>query len=741
MARHTAVATNTSHEAAVVLSDCSSSDASGETSITVPDEDEDEDGDAYIDAGDGEDDAGEQQAADDLAELLADNNHSREFYLKQLNTLDGNSFQCEEYAPKSLELLDRVEREWLNFCAYLKKDVKEMYLKVDVVKIYTFFHWSLNQRRGKDGRRRQGLQYKSSLETYWKVFRLVYEREKQEKIDKETSRALVKLFKLSTKGRPKSVVYLDDLTKIVETTVTTTEKKFGHGRLRICLCLYFQLAGFTANRPGALLKVRYQDIQVTLLRDPDGGPNNILIEFTPEFSKTFLGDKDAVTFVIPEIIFDPSLILSPHVMLLGLLFADGAFGRLEGEEVLTSAKQLLDLSIPEGTNELRLPLKPELDDIPVFRKLEQTADGVKVSDTEALTYQTLWRSIRIIGELSTFIQILRAYSLRYGAGKALDNSGQISDAVRSLIFQHSDTRTFLDFYLHKKVDKDLAAIVRGIEPQDNIMRAACRMLRSVHPRRPRCLTTAQASSVNKLPHIEDLIKRRNKLSQSMGRPIAQHKGTHKYTLHQRLNTELATARSRAKAELLRKIQKKFDYEEPLREIQRQLSGIKITEAVNESLGSNEDVPPQQQRLISALLSLPGKNLREEMLRRTEAIDAVAEYCLFEEGDTCKLPRDQRRVAKASTDATVEVKAEVRAPPPPSQRDIALKAVMEDHRPLYCFWCLKGYSVPGGVTKHLRRRHLRHIKPGDRIRCPTCCVDLEDMIQLKNHALIVHKTLP
>ncbi|KAG9229901.1 hypothetical protein BJ875DRAFT_386345 [Amylocarpus encephaloides] len=32
-----------------------------------------------------------------------------------------------------------------------------------------------------------------------------------------------------------------------------------------------------------------------------------------------------VKFVLPEVIFNPSLILSPHVFLLGLVFADGAF--------------------------------------------------------------------------------------------------------------------------------------------------------------------------------------------------------------------------------------------------------------------------------------------------------------------------------------------------------------------------------------------------------------------------------
>ena len=43
------------------------------------------------------------------------------------------------------------------------------------------------------------------------------------------------------------------------------------------------------------------------------------------------------TYILPEIIFDPSLVLSPYVFLLGLLFADRVFAYVDGEEVLVLA--------------------------------------------------------------------------------------------------------------------------------------------------------------------------------------------------------------------------------------------------------------------------------------------------------------------------------------------------------------------------------------------------------------------
>lgn len=133
------------------------------------------------------------------------------------------------------------------------------------------------------------------------------------------------------------------------------------------------------------------------------------------------------TYILPEIIFDPSLVLSPHVFLLGILFADRAFDRVDGEEVLVSASQLPRLQIREQCNELRLQLDPELDDVPVFRMSERTLSGIGISPSKALPYSTLEPWVKRMGVLTGIKQITRPYSLRYGAGSALDGSGKYLD--------------------------------------------------------------------------------------------------------------------------------------------------------------------------------------------------------------------------------------------------------------------------------------------------------------------------
>ncbi|OJD10484.1 hypothetical protein AJ78_08522 [Emergomyces pasteurianus Ep9510] len=125
-----------------------------------------------------------------------------------------------------------------------------------------------------------------------------------------------------------------------------------------------------------------------------------------------------------------------------------------------------------------------------------------------------------------------------------------------------------------------------------------------------------------------------------------------------------------------------------------------------------------------------------MLQCTERIDAVAAYCLFKKRDTCQLPRDKRPTALALQRVRVKVYISLS----PSQRKIAVEAVMKDHRPLYCFICLDKFSIYSKMIKHLEQKHLQRIKPEDTIRCPRCDVVLESKMKLQSHAYHVHSTV-
>ncbi|EED13305.1 hypothetical protein TSTA_057940 [Talaromyces stipitatus ATCC 10500] len=88
---------------------------------------------------------------------------------------------------------------------------------------------------------------------FWKVFRLVRERATGDKIDPITTRQMKRVIRhLSKKYQlekscEKLVIYVEDPAKVVETTVVTTRKKFGHGHHWIELYLFLQLAGLAIN--------------------------------------------------------------------------------------------------------------------------------------------------------------------------------------------------------------------------------------------------------------------------------------------------------------------------------------------------------------------------------------------------------------------------------------------------------------------------------------------------------------
>ena len=86
---------------------------------------------------------------------------------------------------------------------------------------------------------------------------------------------------------------IDGLEDQVETTLSTTEKSFELGEIRILAALFLLMLAPAGSRPMSVLLLRFGDIRVVLSRDPDGGPHNIMVKYTLEFTKTFLGAKDA----------------------------------------------------------------------------------------------------------------------------------------------------------------------------------------------------------------------------------------------------------------------------------------------------------------------------------------------------------------------------------------------------------------------------------------------------------------
>ena len=137
------------------------------------------------------------------------------------------------------------------------------------------------------------------------------------------------------------------------------------------------------------------------------------------------------TFTIPQGIFHRSLLLSPHLFLLTLLFRHSAFDEESG---LTCPEDIEKLDIHLGENELPLPLRRDLDEVFIFRKAIRTLTGYDISSNEPVTYGTMARWIKAIGEVLGIEYNVICYCLRYLTGNSLDQSRMFNPVLNKPIW-------------------------------------------------------------------------------------------------------------------------------------------------------------------------------------------------------------------------------------------------------------------------------------------------------------------
>jgi hypothetical protein len=103
-------------------------------------------------------------------------------------------------------------------------------------------------------------------------------------------------------------------------------------------------------------------------------------------------------FPIPEIIYDPTLVLSPHVFLLGMLFKARAFK----SPSIDSPERLYSLNVLDGLSEQKLPLREELDDDFIFCQAVREAHSVRIAHEVQLTLASVWYQMKKGGQITGF---------------------------------------------------------------------------------------------------------------------------------------------------------------------------------------------------------------------------------------------------------------------------------------------------------------------------------------------------
>ncbi|KAJ5981933.1 hypothetical protein N7451_012033 [Penicillium sp. IBT 35674x] len=528
-------------------------------------------------------------------------------------------------APGTIERRERIEDRLERYCASKVRnrpnerkwrDAEEALRQASNNDMYRFLRWCLLLARGKDGRHVKGINKASTFGTDWKNLRCYYQRLTKITINDEDGseirrgmKYLVKDFGLDTQPGKKTPVYIEDIGPFNETILSTQEKRLHLGFQRIQVCLFNSLGIFTVHRKSALLSLQFKDLQISLQKDPRGGPPIPLIELTPEGTKKFLGLTKLITFALPEIVYGPSLVICPHTLLFGILFHARAF-RNQG---LTSKAQLRTLFISKGCEQLLVPLDPQKSDWYVFCKTELVQGVPTIQRTTQMSKSVLSALLVTFGEIRGWKGAFHAHQFRYGSGKAINESAP---------------RTFLNHYHPLQLDTDMIGVICGLDPEVELMRAVTRQSRWRDTRRPRYLTDQQRAQVEDHPELEEarrnLIKIRTQYDETQQPGLLPR-------LQQRVK-EVRNTRKRLHRSLRHEIRERFDEEQAFLDIETQLSGTGAREDSEDKSSSEDTMHPLQLHLVQSLFSYPVTNsLEDEWHRRDRGTAAVVQYCDVLEG--------------------------------------------------------------------------------------------------------------
>ncbi|EDN09613.1 conserved hypothetical protein [Histoplasma mississippiense (nom. inval.)] len=683
-----------------------------------------------------------------------------EHYLALAESLDIAQLRQKRYSPRTQEKLDETRGYWERYCRHIKANAERQWDRISnseetVRFLYAFFSWRCDIRRGKNNRYCPGIKRKSSLETFWKWWHLVLKQETASGLSKDT---IVKVEdvvaqvatekELALVGRPKKNMYIEDVAEFAQVVLTTTEMTFVCGWQRIQMLLFLQLAAITASRPSAILHLRYRDSRYK-------APNE---------------------FKIPEIIFDPTLVLSPHICLLTMLFHIGGFKSISTSgPVLDCAEKLYSAKVLDGKGQQPLLLKDELLDKFVFCQTEPTSTGFKICLDQRMTPSMVSSRMRRAGEITGFEEVAHPYNLRYAGAKAFNNSEEVTEALQNVMLQHADIRTFVKHY-QVDVDVDAQGIVRKTGSQTALVQFACSMSASIDPNRPYKLSPEESWSLNYLPAVrgrQDTVQKRKREWEDREAELARANRVCKTSLghlddrvlaesnpevlerlevfrdrtteakseHNKATRELRNEKQRQRNRQIRENLERYKNEQPVIDLERQLAGKLVDTKVMDTFEHEAFMPPEHLMFVDCVLTMPGANLEAEYQRRINTINAGVAFCGVEEGRPSRRPTQTRGRPAVDDD-----------PCPPTKRqrcsvkdntEVLLHQAMESvqakstaerpqtcFRPRVCFLCVGNpscaledrimkYATAGSLTRHFLRRHINPPWPATGVECNVC----------------------
>ena len=123
------------------------------------------------------------------------------------------------------------------------------------------------------------------------------------------------------------------------------------------------------------------------------------------------------------------LVICPIIPFLALAFTDDAF-----EANITTPTEIYDLVIPARKTRMHLKWKTEWAERPIFRDVEATPTGVRISENKHLQYSKHRYHFIHLGCACGFEKVLQFYDLRRASGKKITGKKATSLVERALIW-------------------------------------------------------------------------------------------------------------------------------------------------------------------------------------------------------------------------------------------------------------------------------------------------------------------
>ncbi|OJD27699.1 hypothetical protein ACJ73_00909 [Blastomyces percursus] len=630
-----------------------------------------------------------------------------------------------KYADATTIAINRVQRFWDRHCTFMGVDAHSHLSECVDKNFRVYADWRLKN---------FNITRQSTIWVEWKFLRLLSKRETGRKVDELFILGpLTDEYNLDLSINYKPVVSVEDLVAILHYHWCLDSAPVIHERYTVQSPLLLLFIAYTSSRPGALIEsgclrgsnnaLFYKDIVLRVVPNPDQPDRHVLCDGA-HLSRTI--------YIFHE--RDDNLALCPVSHFLALALADDAFDA----KCINSVEDVLCIRVTAPRNSLHLKWKPNMLNIPVFRRAVHTAEGIRIPPDKALPYDTFNQFLQRLGRNAGFEHKLTQYCIRRGTANAVDTVATASE--RNQIMGHSRADIFERYYISMKVKRDVQSAYLGCPARESIIQAVGRFSLTRDPRAPKELSNEQKDAIERDPRLIKLCGQQRSLHKLIERKhgsLSKAKGTELYHQYAELGDTIRAEKQALHREAFDGMGQEFFATIDTIEIERQLLGLPVSKKLKMDDEDNvQFVFKERARLARNLFHSSDCRIEDQHELYVRRVQTVQDWVTL-----CSLREGSRKRKVSSTDF---------------ETDFAADGIIDaDTFPItcpgtQCLFCLGdsqlphsapmySFSRPDHLRRHVQACHLRYLDPDALLWCPhPSCPDVVDGVKdFQGHALLVH----